>query len=572
MRRALTLLVVLLAMSLIDVRASRAQFVECTPDYIASFAVPEYGWNPGQIDCHEFWRFEFRTPTGPRWIRLIGSHDSARLLPAGGMEAIRSAADRSTDVMRGLGPYLVDDITMLLSRPRSRPDEAQPHGGYASAWTGRADGPEFAACNITLLLGLNDGEVDIVQTVAHEIFHCIQEASLTAAQNQSAAALGEWWSEGSAEEFGAVVARSAGGRLNRVAPFEAEVARRTPLYEMSYEAAVFFFWRNQEYGLPALLPFLRQMAESGDAGSQMAAMARALPYEAWMEFAQAYDDRRIFAPGGGPLTFASQRVDGERWAVASDFSTHTRDLRPFVLELGWTAYQCGGWENSVNSAIEVRREDDPNWAPWPRRLDTEERGNIRYRLAAMVSTSEDLEFNLEAEKRESCTGCLVTRAIDRCVVGTWEQTGGGPMDYIRNIGIPQVTRDAMGKLVLSMSDDGTFVSRGVPIDYQIQIQGNDGDVITSDAFGDIQGTNGRWSAEGGEIAACFDGGGESSATTVTTVRGHTMVIPHSGGGVAGINGAASYTCSDTTLTTSTPMSGGGAMTYTFRRLTRPPRR
>jgi hypothetical protein len=146
------------------------------------------------------------------------------------------------------------------------------------------------------------------------------------------------------------------------------------------------------------------------------------------------------------------------------------------------------------------------------------------------------------------------------------------MDYIRNIGIPQVTRDAMGKLVLSMSDDGTFVSRGVPIDYQIQVQGNDGDVITSDAFGDIQGTNGRWSAEGGAITACFDGGGESSATTVTTVRGQTMVIPHSGGGLAGINGAASYTCSDTTLTTSTPMSGGGTMTYTFRRLTPPPRR
>lgn len=572
MRRALFLLAVLLATSLMGVQTSRAQFVECTPEYIASFRVPAYDWEPGQIDCEEFWRFQFRTPAGPRWVRLIGSRDSARLLPGGGIETLRAAAERSTEVMRGLGTYLVDDITLLISRPRSRPDEPQPEGGYAGAWTELADGPEFNACHVTLLITTDFTDVDVAQTVGHEIFHCIQKASLSAAQNQTDVELGQWWIEGSAEEFGVLVARSAGGRWSRTAPFEDAVAARVPLYEMSYEAAIFFFWRHQEHGLEALMPFLRQMAERGDAGAQMAAMAAALPYDEWMDFAQAYDDRRIRAPGGGPLAFASQRVDGERWAVNSDLSVHERELRPFVVELGWAAYECGVWQNTLSANVDVRREDQTTWAPWPGRFDTEEQGNLRFRVAAMVSTSEALEFRLEAEKRESCTQCQVSRAIDRCIVGTWEQTGGGPMEYLRSMRIPQVTRDAMGRLVLSMSSDGTFASYPVPIDYQIQVPGNDGEIITSDAFGDIRGTNGRWSAEDGQVRACFDGGGEASATTVTVIRGRPVVIPHTSGGVAGISGSSSYTCSDTTLTTSTPMGNGADMTYTFRRLTPPPRR
>jgi hypothetical protein len=43
------------------------------------------------------------------------------------------------------------------------------------------------------------------------------------------------------------------------------------------------------------------------------------------------------------------------------------------------------------------------------------------------------------------------------------------------------------------------------------------------------------------------------------------------GGMAGASGATSYTCSDTTFTTSSPTRYGD-MTYTFTRQSPPPRR
>ena len=60
--------------------------------------------------------------------------------------------------------------------------------------------------------------------------------------------------------------------------------------------------------------------------------------------------------------------------------------------------------------------------------------------------------------------------------------------------------------------------------------------------------------------------------TTTVIQGHPIQMPHRSWGMAGTGGSTSYTCDDTTMTTSAPMGNGQNMTYTFRRLTPPPRR
>lgn len=320
--------------------------------------MPAYAWSPGQVDCHEFWSFSFPTPAGERWIRLIGDRNAARGLPAGVTETIRQSALRSTAQMADLGTYLVDDITMLLSRPRSNPTEPQPEGGYSGAWTTRTPVPgEFDACHVTLFILVDYSTVDIHHTVAHELFHCIEQASLAPAQYATAGGAGAWWVEGAAELFGSLVAGTAGGRWERTTGFENAVRARQALNEMSYNAAILFLWHYQERGLGALMPFLHRMADQNTSSAQQNAMEDALTAEQWLDFAQAYDDRRIRDVGGGSLGFG-QRIPGEIWAIDADFSAHQRDLYMFVIETGWAEYACGTWENEIRDpSIEVRRED-----------------------------------------------------------------------------------------------------------------------------------------------------------------------------------------------------------------------
>jgi hypothetical protein len=346
------------------------------------------------------------------------------------------------------------------------------------------------------------------------------------------------------------------------------VTNRQPLYEMSYEAVIFFFWHYQEYGLDELMPFLRQMASTDGAEAQMRAMRAALDDDGWVSFAQAYDDRRIRHPTGLPLSFGP-RVEGETWSITSDYSSHERELRPFVIELGWADYSCGKWENETNAqGVEVRRENGREWGPWPQELDTEERA-LRLRVAAMVTNADNDQLRLEAEKRQSCAGCMVSRAIDRCVVGRWRQTGGGPLEYLRSRGVP-ITIANQTELVLTMNDDGTFSTNDIDTDVEMEQTMPRGRTMRSTGQGRTGAVSGRWSAEDGELMGCIDSGGAQEGMTTTQVESHVVSSPWGGLDVRGSGGATTYTCSDTTFTTSAPTEHG-PMEYRFTRMSPPPR-
>jgi hypothetical protein len=571
MRRTLVLLATLLAASLFSVQPSRAQFAVCSDEYVDSFRVLAsaggFSWYPGQLDCHEFWRDSFSTPAGTRWIRLIGDSDGAgaQRLPPGGVDEIREAARRATRLMRSIGPYAVDNITMMIG-PFAADTAGAVHGVIPAAF--RTSAPEkYNECHITLTVATGYSGATLYHVIAHEIFHCVEEASLSAEQFATLHQLGAWWGEGAAHAFGAVAARER-SRYDHTASFATAVRNRQPLYEMSYDAIIFFFWHNQEKGLDQLMPFLGRMAGAGDAAAQMRAMNSALSDDDWISFAEAFDDGRIRHPDGLPLSFGA-RIEGETWSIASDFSAHDRELRPFAIELGWADYSCGTWGNETSAqGVEVRREDGRDWGPWPQELDTENR-TVRLRVIGMATSDSDDQLRLEAEKRESCVGCLVSRAIDRCVVGRWRQTGGGPMEYLRSRGVP-ITIANQTELHLTMNDDGTFSTNDINTDMEMETTDSHGHVLRGSGQGVTSAVQGRWSAEDGVLMGCIDSGGSPSGVTTLEAEGHSASSPWSGS-VAGTGGGTSYSCSDTTFTTSAPTAQGD-MTYTFTRESPPPRR
>lgn len=567
MRRALLLFAVFLLACAFPTPPARAQFAACDHDYVATFDVPaiagDPSWSAGTIECVEFFRFQFETPHGTRWVRGVGDVNVDTMIVPGGVDAIREGARRAVARLPDLGDYKINNVTILIAFSTAEHLEEPPEARTV-AWTlpGVADGvPE---CHVTFFM-LNDWSVDseVPHGVAHEMFHCVQDATLTEAQNLTKSGGGLWWSEGSAELFAAAAIGSP-TRFNRAAQFNGAVADGVPLTRLSYAAAVFFYWRYQNEGLGFLIPFLMRMSTDGSADAQDAALRSTMSEEQMLDFAEAYDDSRISYPGGSALNFGAQ-VDGETWRIDST-STHRATLEPFVIRVGWAEYACGRWGNALNDA-NVAARSGPAWADWPSETDGRG-GGARYRTVAIHTGDEAGELRLRAERREACTACMAASVIDRCLVGRWRQSGGGPVEYLRARGIP-FTHTNVDPLVLTMNDDGTFQTGGANLDVGTRTVDSHGHVMESESQGRVQASFGRWSADGGRISGCFDGGGSGSGTTRSSAAGYTITTPFSSPDVGGTSGGTSYTCSATTFTTSQP-TRYGPMTYTFTRETPPP--
>lgn len=570
MRRTVMLLVVLAAASLFSVLPSRAQFVECTPGYVGSFAVPAIGgypaYSPGDIDCHEFFRFEFSTPYGPRWIRAIGDRNVASVLPAGGLAAVEAAAHDATSAMSGLGDFDIEHVTILISSARPGPPSEEPKSGYSDAWTlgGQAE------CHVTLFIQSDFSANETKFTLSHELFHCIQQASLTVEQNATQVGHGLWWIEGSADLFAAIVAGAQDGRWPRGASFDRAVRLERPLYAMTYEAAIFFYWEHQINGIGWLMPFLDRMAPSATEQAQRDTLRHVTTREEMLQFAQAYDDHTISYPGGGLVHFGD-RIEGDRWPI-TESSRWQRTFKPFVITLGWIDYACGRWNNTAEGVLNyaVRPESGRDWGHLPSEVDATGGVSTRYRLIAMHRGDDLQDLTLEVERTEACTECIIPAVIDRCAVGRWRLTAGGPMEWLRSQGVPFV-RTEQSEFRMTLNDDGTYSTDPFSFDFRAEYR-HPRQPMAGEGTGDVQGTTGRWAASEGRFYGCVDSGGDSDGTaTVESDRGRGTAS-YSNAGPMGVGGASTYTCNATTLYTESPMPRGGMMTHTFTRESPPPRR
>jgi len=565
MRRALFLMCALLAASMFDVAPSQAQFAECNHDYVRTFDVPAYGddpaWSAGTIECVEYFRLSFETPAGTRWIRGVGDVNVDRLIAPGGIAAIRDGARLAAQRMDGLGDYRFDNTTILITFSTSEPISTERKEGQSAAWTMPGQGPETSECHVTMFL-LDDynttGEMQYI--VAHELFHCVQRASLSEAQNNSGAAYGLWWMEGSAELF-AAAAVGEQGRWNNASRFDDAVRSERPLYAMTYEASVFFYWQHQQEGLSALMPFLHRMAGHPSEAAQRGALRATTSDSAFLDFAQAYDERSIHYPSGRSLAFGS-RIDGETWAISSTGSQQ-RTLKPFVIMPGWADYACANWENTVSAAnLRVRDErSSGGWSGWPAETNGRDTGGARYRSIAFHTGDENVELRVRHNRTAACGSCLEVAAIDRCVVGRWRLTGGGPGEWLQRQGIP-FTRMNISEFTLILNEDGTYTTGGFNSDFRVQYPDQAGE-----GQAETQATNGRWGAQGGRLYGCTDAGGASSGTATVESGGVRATAPYASPGPFGASGSSTYTCDDSTLFTSHPMERGGPMTFTFTRET-----
>ena len=545
-----------------------AQVPDCMAEgYIASFEVA----GVTDLTCAEVFRFAFATPEGERLVRAIADLNADWAFRPGTVAAVEAGAREAVAGLAGPGTYRVGDVTILLLSDQFAPEATRDPDArqvLAQAW----DPLDRAAseCRMTLFLwGAGGVTEDFPMTLAHELFHCVQYATLSPDQMATLGAQGDWWIEGSAEAFAAHAIAESRGTADWGADFNAAVAARTPIHEMSYEAVIFFYWLIQHRGIGGLMPYLAGMSGEGGAAGQRAAMRDALSDAEWLDFAEAYVDETIAHPHGQALGLEG-RFPNE--AVQVSASGRTRmSFEPFAVISGLADYDCGRWENRLGEAnLSSRLESQADWAAgWRAEMDTRDGAESALRFAALETGDAPRDVDLRVRRLAACAPCQGSTEIDQCLVGNWEGDTRPLLDMLRRAGAP-LSRNAMGPIYLQVNEDGTFVTSDVPIDFQTRTVDEDGET-TVDVTGTAGRSSGRWSILGpGRLAGCAD-------LRDATVAEGAVEGPEFSGTVAlfgppggGEEGSVSYVCGPEAMATQVQMGRFGAVEFPFVRLSPPP--
>lgn len=276
------------------------------------------------------------------------------------------------------------------------------------------------------------------------------------------------------------------------------------------------------------------------------------------------DDGSIAYPDGTVVKHDPRT--GTTTTVSADGTTATR------VESGARRADDGMWrwnDGAVAPAHSGSEDAGDGWIKYPD-------GTVISHLAGTGLTkyirpdgSITLANSCTSEVIITADTCLeVPVVIDKCMLGTWKLTGGGPLAYMKSKGldIPQATPDSYS---MTFNDDGTMRSSGFSFEQRVVTRVPDGRMI-GDTQGTVQGVSGFWSTAGGKLSMCFTSGGNAETQTrVRTTKGGSFSDARHGNGLAGTGGSASYSCASDKLFTSDSMPNGDVMKHEYTRVSRP---
>jgi FlaG/FlaF family flagellin (archaellin) len=156
--------------------------------------------------------------------------------------------------------------------------------------------------------------------------------------------------------------------------------------------------------------------------------------------------------------------------------------------------------------------------------------------------------------------CSASPAVDDCLVGTWQQTGGGPAEWMRqHMKSAQITVTA-NKALFTFKANGTFSTSKV--DATAQVTAKDGEMQATTQMSAQ--ASGQWSAAGGRLTLC---------NTALNSQG-TMELKLPGGKIAtvpipqtqGKGTTMDYSCAGDTFSTVQPMPMNSSITTVYTRV------
>lgn len=276
------------------------------------------------------------------------------------------------------------------------------------------------------------------------------------------------------------------------------------------------------------------------------------------------DDGSIVYPDGTIIKHDPRT--GTTTTVTADGRTTTR------VESGARRSEDGSWRWNDGSVIPAHGASEDVGDGWIRYSD----GTVISHHAGTGLTkyiSPDGTITLSngcaRERVVVADTCLdVPVVIDKCMLGTWKLTGGGPLAYLKSKGM-KISSGTPDSYTMTFNDDGTMRSSGFNFSHQVETPIPHGK-MTGNTLGSVDGVSGFWSASGGKLSMCFTSGGNSRTETLArTSKGGGFNGREQGNKLAGKGGTASYSCAGEKLNTSDNMPNGDVMKHEYTRISGP---
>jgi hypothetical protein len=316
----------------------------------------------------------------------------------------------------------------------------------------------------------------LLQTIAHELFHCYQFTNLAEQESGPSGDAADWWLEGSAEYFGSVVYPSVNAEFDFLDDLDANSPGSSLLF-YDYAAYAFFEYLDAQGGMSpqAIIDsILEQMPESGGYDEQQAALAGLDGMaEAFHAFGQTYLDKQLQDLGGGRLPVEPD--EGELWIFPVGSGEARFVVDPLVLHRYRLSFADDARFDISQEAQGVGRNSarpasaPGAWAEIPPEVDTACGDSEFVLLATSVVPPGGDEVNLHL----TTTGEQVEedQPCDECLVGTWELDNGSYLAHMGDLwpfvvgmmpgyglatdGAEAHPTDVFGRMTLEFNPDGT---------------------------------------------------------------------------------------------------------------------
>jgi len=379
------------------------------------------------FQCVEIRHFESALAGATIPIRTLRTSEDGR--SAQYEPDVVDAIETAFQAFSALGGIGHGSVTVVFDLPL--PESVK--SGYA--WAGMLDLGNSSECVVMVNTVRHDVDpnaalsgdvmIELRNTIAHELFHCVQNWAWPGKMPSAVGKDAKWWVEGTAELMGHAVFESSGTLKARAADF-ASLSRVQPLTTIEYPNLVFFSWLWARGGPGGLVDFIGAMPDEPGEAKQRAALVAAVGDVALAQFVADYADGTITSPSGTPFGVPPgipvRTIDAAGPAVLK--------VAPLTVFIQDVAFAGGRYMATGSGAPSVVAKHATGGA-WetPMMIATEATCDAPevYRFAGMAfgtapagtSTAED--YTLDVTQLSKCQECAVdSDTVDQCLVGEWK--------------------------------------------------------------------------------------------------------------------------------------------------------
>ncbi len=433
-----------------------------------------------------------------------------------------AAMEKSAETYADVAP--VGSVNIVFSLTDVPPDS---EGRRTAASVGEFEGE--APCPVVVFpAGVGQGSAYYQQTMAHEIFHCVQDRKLPNGDGDV------WWVEGSAEYFGNVVYPRANKEHTRTPFFDEHSLTMNPT-QMDYENTVFFqYYANRRGGPPGVWTLLGTLSAGADGLGTLAEVSGM--GDLWQEFVVAFVADAILDPGGGTVggsTKFNRRVAVDAVGpvtLEAPRMVATRYVLEFDQEKRFVQNQL---PTPQHAAIKEGQEGQQQaWSRLPDEVRSKCDKSLDY---VVVTTSVDGNANFVNEVTQ-----VDTAQCDPCLLGPWQMQTNSFEQYMR-----EVFTSIAGGMELTLVIDGNYF-------FEFD---DAGEIIATRDNLKIGMVAGGFAAPSTKISGVEIGvyTTDGQSLTISGLGGFADVQIGGGGATSSVimdpnGGTASYTCEDDVFT------------------------